>query len=151
MPKKKINRAKAPTKPAVSRSTVKQPSFEGPIQEVAKALATPIAPKGFKNPSPLTLDTLKRRLEELRVTPSVGQERLLETLNRINPRTGTPTEKMPEEIRASVAALKPTARRFHGIKVSLAWFPFPWLSASCASCARRCQYAPWLAPFSLRP
>jgi len=128
----KKSRAKAPAKRAASRSTVKEQNLEGPIQAVAKALATPIAPRRFKNPSPMPLDTLKRRLKELRVTPTVDPKRVLESVNRINPKTGTPAEKMPEEIRASVAALKPTARRFHGVKVSLAWFPFPWISAPCA-------------------
>jgi hypothetical protein len=80
----------------------------------------------------MTLDMLKRQLAKLEVTPSVEPKRLLESLNRINPKAGLPTEKMPEEIRASVAALKPTARRFHGTKVPLIWFPFPWISAPCS-------------------
>ena len=95
-------------------------------------LATPIAPKRFKNPSPMTLDVLRRRLKELKVTASVDPKRLLETLNKINPKAGTSIQKMPDEVRASVAALKPGARRFHGTKISLAWFPFPWISAPCA-------------------
>jgi heme peroxidase len=132
MPTKKISRAKAPAKPAVRRSAVKPPSFEEPIQKIAQTLATPIAPKRFRNPSPLTLDMLKRQLAKLEVTPSVEPKRLLESLNRINPKAGISTEKMPEEIRASVAALKPTARRFHGTKVPLIWFPFPWISAPCS-------------------
>jgi hypothetical protein len=132
MPTKKISRAKAPAKHAVRRSAVKPPSFDEPIQKIAQTLATPIAPKRFRNPSPLTLDMLKRQLAKLEVTPSVEPKRLLESLNRINPKAGIATEKMPEEIRASVAALKPTARRFHGTKVPLIWFPFPWISAPCS-------------------
>ena len=80
----------------------------------------------------MTLDVLRRRLKELKVTASVDPKRLLETLNKINPKAGTSIQKMPDEVRASVAALKPGARRFHGTKISLAWFPFPWISAPCA-------------------
>ena len=43
-------------------------------------------------------------------------ERLLASVNRIKP-APVPVEKLPEEIKASIRALKPEARRFHGVKL----------------------------------
>lgn len=131
-PAKRIGRSRAPAKPAARQETLKQPRFDAPVQAVAEALARPIAPRRYRNPAPMTPAVLERRLHELKVTPTVAPERLLAALNRIDPKAAVPTEKMPQEIRASVAALRPTAQRFHGTKVALAWFPFPWLSAPCA-------------------
>lgn len=43
-----------------------------------------------------------------------------------------PVTSLPADIRASLAALKPTRRSFHGAKISLAWFPGPALASPCA-------------------
>jgi len=132
MPKKRTGRAgKAGKAPKPAR-------FDELVQQVADTLATPIAPKRFKNPAPLSLDALERRLAESDVRPTVPPEKLLATVNRINPKAGGPAERLPEEVRISVEALK--ARRFHGTKVSLAWFPFPWISSRCAD--RFCYRTP---------
>jgi hypothetical protein len=56
---------------------------------------------------------------------------VLATINRIKP-ARTPVEKLPEDIRASLFALKPRIKRFHGIKIPLYWFPFPWVTSACA-------------------
>lgn len=129
---KKTQRAKGSAKAVVPRAAVKAARFDPPVLEVAKTLATPIAPKRFKNPKPMTPDALVNGLDKMAMKPSVDPRRLLESINRINPGAGVPMEKMPEDIRASVAALRPKAQRFHGTKVPLAWFPFPWLSSPCA-------------------
>ena len=56
----------------------------------------------------------------------------MESVNRIKRDAGQPVAKMPEEIQSSLRALKPEQRRFHGSKISLTWFPFPWLASPCA-------------------
>jgi len=39
---------------------------------------------------------------------------------------------MPEDVRKSLTALKPGTKRFHGAKISLAWFPFPSVFSICS-------------------
>jgi hypothetical protein len=86
----------------------------------------------FKNPLPLTFDTLRRRLKELDIRPTVDEKRLLDAVNRINPIAKVPIAKLPEDIRETLPSLKPAVKRFHGAKVSLAWFPFPMVGSPCA-------------------
>ena len=81
-------------------------------------------PKGFVNPKQLALVELRKRVIEINLRPTVPLERLLASVNRIKP-APVPEEKLPEEIKASVRALKPELRRFHGAKIALSWFPFP--------------------------
>jgi hypothetical protein len=47
-------------------------------------------------------------------------------------KAAVPVDKLPEDVRQSIPALKPMVRRFHGAKIPLYWFPFPWLSSACA-------------------
>jgi len=61
----------------------------------------------------------------------VPAEEVLKSINRIRP-SRRPIEKFPEEIRASLFTLKPLFKRFHGIKIPLYWFPFPWVISACA-------------------
>lgn len=98
------------------------------LQEFLKQTSIP---KGFVNPKPLDLPDLRKRVNELNLRPTVPLEQLLTSANRIKPAPG-PVEKLPEEIRESVRALKPEVRRFHGTKIELSWFPFPMLISSCA-------------------
>ena len=88
-------------------------------------------PKDFVNPKQLTLLDLRKRLSELNVRITVPPEQLLASVNRIKP-APVPVEKLPEEIKTSIRALKPEARRFHGVKLELSWFPFPLVISSCA-------------------
>ncbi len=100
------------------------PSLRGFLKE-------PAAPRGFVNPKPLALDDLRRRVNEANLRLTVTPQKLLESVNRIKP-ARTPVEKFPEDIRASVFALKGRLRRFHGIKIPLYWFPLPWVISACA-------------------
>lgn len=106
--------------------------FDPPVQDVAKILATPTAPKGFRNAHRVSAKDLAERLERMAIHSSVDLARLLDSINRIDPRKALPMERMPEDVRASVTALRPRTQRFHGTKVPLAWFPFPGLSSPCA-------------------
>lgn len=98
------------------------------LQEFLKQTSIP---KGFVNSKQLTLLDLRRRINELDVRPTVSLEQLLASVNCIKP-ASAPVEKLPEEIRTSVRALKPAARRFHGAKLELSWFPFPAVTSACA-------------------
>jgi hypothetical protein len=61
----------------------------------------------------------------------VPADEVLNSINRIKP-ARTPVEKFPEDIRASLFTLRPRLKRFHGIKIPLYWFPFPWVTSACA-------------------
>jgi Animal haem peroxidase len=112
-----------------SNSPKEAPAIPARLLALLKETA---APKRFVNPAPVSVRQLRERLAELNLKPSVPVERLVETVNRIKPDVGRPVTKMPEEIQTSLRALKPEQRRFHGSKISLTWFPFPWLASPCA-------------------
>lgn len=99
------------------------------LQEYLRRTAIP---KGYVNPKPLSAQGLRKRLMELNLKPSVSVDRLLDSVNRVKPDAGVSPEKMPEDIQGTLRALKPEARRFHGSKLPLSWFPFPWLVSQCA-------------------
>lgn len=87
-------------------------------------------PKGFVNPKKITLRDLRSRMNELNLRTRVPLDKLLDSANRIKPAPIT-VEQMPEEVRSSVRALRPQARRFHGTKLELSWFPIPPLISPC--------------------
>ena len=99
--------------------------------EIQEFLNNPVAAKGVVKGGRFTLLELRKRLNELNVRPTVPLDQLLPALNRIKP-ARIPTEKLPEEIRGSIRALKPELRRFHGTKIELTWFPFPFITSPCA-------------------
>ncbi len=134
-PAKKAPSKKAPAKKAAKRSPATAADMPAatsniPVQ-VQEFLRQTSIPKDFVNPKQLTLQDLRKRVNEFNLRTTVPLEQLLASVNRIKPTT-LPVEKMPEDIKASIPALKPEARRFHGIKIPLYWFPFPWLSSACA-------------------
>lgn len=88
-------------------------------------------PKDFVAAKRLAVGDLRRRMNEINLRPTVPVEQLLTTINRIKP-AAVPEEKLPEDVKESVRALKPEVRRFHGTKIALSWFPFPKLASACA-------------------
>jgi len=44
----------------------------------------------------------------------------------------SPTRKQADEVRQTTGSMNPAAKRFHGAKVSLAWFPFSSVGSKCA-------------------
>jgi hypothetical protein len=91
------------------------------------ALATTLAPRG-----PISAEDLHKRLRELNLTSTVSPQQLLVAINHINPNALVPITKLPEEVRETLATLKPTARSFHGAKMQLSWFPQAALASPCA-------------------
>ena len=130
--------------PAKSKRTVATKAAKPAAQAVIPAAATSDLPKqvreflkdtsipeGFVNPKEIALVDLRKRVNEISIRPTVPLERLLASVNRIKP-AEVPIEKLPEDVKESIPALKPAVRRFHGVKIPLYWFPFPWLSSACA-------------------
>jgi hypothetical protein len=100
-------------------------------KQVLQFLKDTSIPKGFVNAKEIALVDLRKRVTENNLRATVPLEQLLASVNRIKP-AAEPVEKMPEDVKESIPALKPQARRFHGVKIPLYWFPFPWLSSACA-------------------
>jgi hypothetical protein len=126
---------KAPAKRVVKRApaaVAESPASASKIPaQLQEFLEQTSIPRGFTNSKQLALEDLRRRVNEINVKPTVPLERLLASVNRIKPAPVT-MEKLPDEIKSSVRALKPELRRFHGAKIALSWFPFPWVISSCA-------------------
>ena len=81
---------------------------------------------------PRAADALRQRMRDFDVEPSVTEDSLRRTLDRIDPKATVPIARLPEDIQETIATLKPRLRRFHGAKLSLAWFPRPLITSKCA-------------------
>ena len=92
-----------------------------PLQDFLKQTSIP---KNYVNPQPKTLPELRARVNELNLRTTVPYEKLLDSANRIKP-APAPAQEPPEEVKTSVRALRPGARRFHGTKLELSWFRIP--------------------------
>jgi hypothetical protein len=79
----------------------------------------------------LSAEDLVRRLRDLDIRTTVERPKLLSAINRLAPAAVT-FASLPEEIRETVQTLRPSFRRLHGAKVSLAWFPGPLVFSPCA-------------------
>lgn len=100
-----------------------------PFQELLlRSLNTKLEP----NKNPINLTELERRLGEFKIKSKVDIKQILTSVNKINPAGPLPVEKMPDDIKKSIQSLRPGTKRFHGAKISLAWFPFPWIKSPCA-------------------
>ena len=128
--KKKVPARRAVTRASAEVADIPASTTKIPAQ-LQQFLEQTSVPKGFVNSKQLALEELRKRMNELNLRPTVLLERLLASVNRVKP-AHVPAEKLPEEIKASIRALKPEARRFHGVKLALPWFPFPALISSCA-------------------
>ena len=81
----------------------------------------------------LKLADLEKRFSEFNIRPTVETKKFLTTINKINPQARMPMEKMPEEVRKTLVNLKPEAKRFHGAKMNLSWFPASMVFSKCAN------------------
>jgi hypothetical protein len=138
MPTKKKATAKknAPAKKKAARQAIKAeapiPSSTSNIpQQLQAFLSQTSIPADFVNTKQLVVTDLRNRLTELNLKPTVGLDQLLISVNRIKP-AALPVDKLPEEIKTSVRALKPETKRFHGVKLELSWFPFAMITSACA-------------------
>jgi hypothetical protein len=136
--KKKQAAAKTRSKKSSPQKSVA--AKKNPGIKIPATLGTPVQDlivKNFSarqspNPKPLKLPDLERKLVEQNIKPTVPTKKFLEALNKINPNANLPIPKLPEELKRSLETIKPEVKRFHGAKISLLWFPFPWLFSPCA-------------------
>jgi hypothetical protein len=131
-PSKETPKRKAITKIVKPAVAAEIPAAATTIpQQVSDFLKQTSIPKGFVQAQQFTLLDLRQRVNELSLRPTVSLEQLLASANRIKP-AAVPMAKLPEDVKESIPAMKPSVRRFHGVKIPLYWFPFPWLSSACA-------------------
>src|SRR5215207_3661872 len=118
--------------PAASAAADDTPAAFSEIPEqVQEFLQRNSVPQAFVNAQPVALTQLRKRANDINLKASVSLERLLTSVNRIKP-AELPVERLPRDVKESVPALRPTARRFHGMKIPLYWFPLPKTSSRCA-------------------
>jgi hypothetical protein len=133
---------KAPAKKSAKRAGAKKAIKQAFAAEIPAAtsiipdlvqefLDQTSVPKGFVRSKQLPMLDLRKRVTEINLRPTVSLDQLLASVNRIKP-AAVPVEKLPQDVKESIPALKPQARRFHGVKIPLYWFPFPALSSACA-------------------
>ncbi len=135
MPTKKKVAAKSAAKKAPPAAAAAAPNVASAIPDIPAQLQDFLKqtsiPSGFVNSKQLAPLDLRARINELNVKPTVALDQFLTSVNRIKP-AEVPIEKLPEDVKTSIRALKPETRRFHGAKLSLSWFPFPSVTSPCA-------------------
>jgi hypothetical protein len=143
MATKKTGRKKAAKKGAAKKIAAKTASANSKtntaIKEVkpASSVADEVLSKTLLAKSPRGNQQLKstdveNKLMEFNIRKKIPVNKLVTAINKINPKATLPVEKMPEDIKKSLLALKPGTKRFHGIKVNLGYFPFSVVKSPCA-------------------
>ncbi len=69
---------------------------------------------------------------QMGMTKPEERQPLAAAVNKINPAASVPIKDMPEDIRGSLKNIRASSKRFHGIKLNLGYFPFPWITSPCA-------------------
>lgn len=138
-PAKKGNSKKLSTKKPVARKAalnksikVKKPSGNGSLPVAEELLLQSLGSKVKPNPKPIKRADLEKRIIEFNIKSNGDLSKILTAVNKINPEGLIPITKLPEDLRKSIPSLKPSTKRFHGIKIPLSWFPFPWIKSPCA-------------------
>ena len=123
----------ASRKPAVAKGIkVKKPSGNGNLPVAEELLMQSLGSKVKPNPKPIKRADLEKRIVEFNIKSNGDLNKILTAVNKINPEGLIPVTKLPEDLRKSIPSLKPSTKRFHGIKIPLSWFPFPWIKSPCA-------------------
>ena len=86
--------------------------------------------EGFKF-SKVELDSLSKRLKDSKIEQPANLEKFALAVKMINPNALIPIEKLPEDVKATLNSLNSEAKRFHGAKIELSWFPFPMRFSPC--------------------
>lgn len=74
---------------------------------------------------------ISKKVSSLNINPTVKIDKFAEAVKTINPNAAIPIARLPEDVKASIPALKEQTKRFHGAKVELAWFPSPMRNSPC--------------------
>jgi Animal haem peroxidase len=121
----KLGKDQAVTKPTVPSKGVPLKAAVTKVRRATQASAERLALIG--------LPKLRGLMDDLNIKTRLPLAVLLKAVNRINPAALLPLKKLPEEVRASMTALAPANKRFHGVKASLDWFPGTTLVSPCAN------------------
>ncbi|RXK62503.1 hypothetical protein ESA94_05745 [Lacibacter luteus] len=78
------------------------------------------------------LAELTKRMKVLRINPTVNITKFAAAVKKINPNALIPVSKLPEDVVASLKNLKDSAKRFHGAKIPLTWFPPQLIFSPCS-------------------
>lgn len=105
--------------------------IESPQPFLAAQLSDSATPSGAARKAAMSPQEVSARVREFNLQPTVSEAQLRDTVSRIKD-AAVPIAKLPEDIRETIATLKPTTRSFHGAKMSLAWFPLLPLASPCA-------------------
>lgn len=120
--------------PVVKNNTEKKPELEANLKPTVadEILAKGVLGKAKQSTTRFKMQELETKVVELNIRSAVPLKKLLASINKINPNALVPVEKMPEDIKKSLKVLRPGMKRFHGIKINLGYFPFPWVKSPCA-------------------
>ncbi len=69
------------------------------------------------------INKLNKKIKQFNIKPTVELNKIAETLKKINPNSLTPIDNLPSGVKATLDVLKSNAKRFHGPKMALSWFP----------------------------
>jgi hypothetical protein len=121
--------AKSASKKAGTART-KGPGFDLP-EYVRAQLFGPGALSKRRGAGASAEDT-RERLESAGAASGTTDSQVQAAAVRVAPKATVPVGQLPQEVRETNQALAKQAHRFHGAKVSLAWFPWRRLASPCA-------------------
>lgn len=98
----------------------------------------------IKSLEKLKLVDLEKAVKTSAFKANISNKKLLRTLKKLDFKKVEDLEKMPMEVKESTKQLKPKSKRFHGVKLSKAWFPFSFFKSKCRN---RFGY---MTPFKVR-
>ena len=101
--------------------------------EIVTYLSQSLASKRKSAKKASTVASVRQDLIDRNIRPTVSVEALTATLSRMDMNATTPISKMRNEKQASIRAMKPETRRFHGSRAPLTWFPIRWFASPCAN------------------
>ena len=120
---------------AIKKSSAKkQPPAptKNKIDNIAKIFAEAFTSRQTPPRKPLTNAVLEKRIIEYDVKFASGKKKLLTAINKINPEGHLQVRQLPEDVKKSLESIKMSAKRFHGAKLLLTWYPFPTVGTPCS-------------------
>ncbi|WP_440658718.1 peroxidase family protein [Ensifer adhaerens] len=105
--------------------------IESPQPFLAVQLSGSANRSGAARKAAMSPEEVSARVREFNLKPTVSEMQLYEAIMRIGD-AAVPIAELPEDIRETIATLKPAIRSFHGAKMSLAWFTLLPLASPCA-------------------
>ena len=124
-------RARAAVKPRQKAAAAPLPDTPQPFLD-SQLTVSAVRGRPAVERARVEIGEVTRRIRELNIRPTVDGQKIVAALSRIKAEAAVPIAKLPEDIQESLQIQRPSFRRLHGSKVSLAWFPFPIIFSPCA-------------------